>query len=63
MITKQEFIHAVGGVFTTRSKIAKALQYKDPHSIDKYLRGLERICGSRYLSEDVYEQIVKEGMT
>lgn len=62
MITKKTFERACGGVFVTRKKLAEVLHYKDPHSVDKYLNGLERICGSRYLTEDVYDRIVGEGL-
>lgn len=62
MITKQKLITAFGGTFTTRKKVAEALGYKDPHRVDKYLRGLDRINNSRYLSSDVADAILSQGL-
>ena len=44
--------------FVNRSEVAKALGYKDPHSVDKYLRGLPRI-GNRYFVGDVAGRILE----
>lgn len=63
MITKQRLIAAFGGPFTTRKQVAAALQYKDPKCIDKYLRGLEKVNGSRYFSADVADAILSEGLS
>ena len=62
MITRKAFETACGGAFVTRKKLADVLGFKDPHSVDKYLRGLERLCGSRYLTTDVYDRIVSGGL-
>lgn len=62
MFTKQKFINDLG-TFTTRKRVAEYLGYKDPHSVDRFLRGLERVAGTRYMSADVYERIVKEGLS
>ncbi len=63
MIRLKDFERACGGVFTTRKRVAEALQYKDPHTVDKYLYGLERFNGSRYLTADVYDRLVERGLT
>ena len=44
--------------FVNRSEVAKALGYKDPHSVDKFLRGLPRI-GNRYFVGDVAGRILE----
>ena len=59
MIAKKAFEKACGGAFTTRKRVADALGYKDPHSVDKYLRGLTKY-GGRYFTEEVYDRIVGE---
>ena len=63
MITRKAFEQACGGAFTTRKRVADALGYRDPHSVDKWLKGLERIGGTRYLTADVWDRIVEEGLT
>ena len=62
MITKETLVKAFGGPFTTRKKIATALNYKDPKSVDKYLKGLEKINGNRYYSADVADRILSDGL-
>lgn len=47
------------GDFLNRREVAMALGYKDPHSVDKYLKGLGRI-GNRYLIRDVAERVMEE---
>ena len=44
--------------FVNRAEVTRALGYKDPHSVDKYLKGLGRI-GNRYLISDVAERIAE----
>ncbi len=44
--------------FVNRAEVTRALGYKDPHSVDKYLRGLGRI-GNRYLIREVAERILE----
>ena len=63
MIKLKDFERACGGVFTTRQKVAAALQYKDPHSVDKFLYGLERLNGNRYLTADVYNRLIENGLS
>ena len=46
------------GEFVRRCDVADILGYKDPHSVDRYLRGLPRY-GTKYLAEDVADAIVK----
>lgn len=46
------------GEFINRAEVTRALGYKDPHSVDKYLKGLGRI-GNRYLISDVAERIAE----
>lgn len=47
------------GDFINRQEVANALGYKDPHSVDKFIRGLGRI-GNRYLIKEVAERISRE---
>lgn len=44
------------GDFVTRQEVARALGYRDPHSVDKYLKGLGKI-GSKYLVSEVAERL------
>lgn len=46
------------GDFVTRSEVARALGYKDPHNIDKYLKGLPRI-GLKYFVGDVADRLLE----
>lgn len=46
------------GDFVSRAEIARALGYKDPHRIDRFLRGLNRI-GYRYFVTDVAERLLE----
>ena len=45
--------------FITRQQVAVAMGYGDPHSVDQYLNGLQRI-GTRYFIEDVAQAIASE---
>lgn len=58
MFTKQKLIYDLGAI-TTRKKLAEYLGYKDPHSVDRFLHGLEKIAGTRYYTADVYERLVQ----
>lgn len=60
MLTKQKLITACGGNFTTRKKVAQALQYKNPASVAKYFTGLPKVNGTRYWTEDVVERIMED---
>lgn len=51
---------ASGCRFIKRRDIAVALGYKDAKSIDKYLRGLNKIAEGRYLVDDVAQAIIEE---
>lgn len=62
MFTKKKFVEDLG-TFTTRKRLADYLGYKDPHCVDRFLRGLERIAGTRYMSADVYDAIVERGLS
>ena len=62
VLTKTKLITALGGDFTTRKKIAEVLHYKNPASVDRYLKGLPRVCGTRYWTEDVVARILQEGL-
>lgn len=44
--------------FVNRAEVTRALGYKDPHSVDKFLRGLPRI-GNRYFVGDVAGRILE----
>lgn len=46
------------GDFVNRAEVMRALGYKDPHSVDKYLKGLSNI-GKRYLISEVAERIME----
>ena len=46
------------GDFVSRQEVARALGYKDPHSVDKYLKDLKGI-GKRYLIKEVAERIME----
>ena len=46
------------GDFVSRNEIAKAMGYRDPHSVDKFIKGLGRI-GNRYLIREVAERIIE----
>lgn len=46
------------GDFVSRAEVTRALGYKDPHSADKYLKGLGKI-GNRYYIGDVAERIME----
>lgn len=47
------------GDFVSRAEVTRALGYKDPHSADKFLKGLGKI-GNRYYIGDVAERIMEE---
>ena len=52
-----EMKRSVGGSsYIRRNEVAAHLGYKDPHNIDKYLDGLERI-GMAYFIPDVVDSI------
>lgn len=44
-----------GGSFITRQKLAQYIGMKDPHGVDRFLYGLERIDGRHYFIPDVAE--------
>lgn len=48
----------IGGEFVNRKEIAETLGYKDPHAVDRFIRGLPRI-GNRYYIGDVAERIIE----
>lgn len=43
--------------FITRQQLAQYMGKKDPHGIDKYLRGLERVDKSSFFIPDVARAI------
>lgn len=47
------------GDFVNRAEVARALGYKDPHSVDKYLKDLSSI-GKKYLIKEVAEKLMEE---
>lgn len=47
------------GDFVNRQEVARALGYKDAHSVDRFLKGLPNI-GRRYLIREVAEKIMEE---
>lgn len=50
-----------GAVVMTRSQLARALGYEDPHRIDKYIRQLTPVVGKKYLITEVAEEIIRIG--
>lgn len=42
-----------GGGFIKRQQLANYMGIKDPHNVDKYLHGLERVEGKYYFISDV----------
>lgn len=58
-MTKKELIKKLGDPFTYRQRVADVMNYKNPHCVDAYLRGLPRV-GTRYFSEDVAERILEK---
>lgn len=46
--------------FIKRSELAEVMGYKDPHNVDKYLKGLPKI-GSKYSVLDVAEAMAERG--
>ena len=42
-----------GGGFITRKSLADYLGYKDPHCVDKYLIGLDKVGGRYFFIPDV----------
>lgn len=47
----------VNAGFITRGQLAKYMGKKDPHDVDKFLYGLERV-GKNYFIPDVAESII-----
>lgn len=67
MATKTDYVmelrqFANGAVVITRKELAAALGYKDPHTVDKFLRGIAAVPGTKkYLIKEVAEAIMKGG--
>lgn len=56
--TEKDLVSFLGKTHATREEIARALGYKDTHSIDWALVGLKRIAvGKRYLISEVAEKL------
>ncbi len=47
-----------GADFITRADLARFLGIKDPHCVDKYLAGLQRIGNKYYFIPDVAEALM-----
>lgn len=43
--------------FITRQQLANYMGIKDPHCVDKYLHGLERVNGKFYFVTDVASRL------
>lgn len=61
-MTKTELVNEMkkfcgGSSFITRKKFAKFMGKKDPHSVDKYLYGLECADGIDYFIPDVADAL------
>lgn len=44
-----------GGAFINRTQLAAYLGFKDVHSADRFLYGLERVSGKKFFIPDVVE--------
>ena len=53
------FKAATGAAFITRGQLAKLMGMKDPHRVDRYLRGLDRIDKKYYYIPDVVEALIE----
>lgn len=51
----------VGAGFITRKDLARFMNRKDPHGVDKYLVDLERQDNKYYFIRDVAESILNKG--
>lgn len=49
----------VGAGYVTREELRRYMGYQDPHQVDRYLKGLERI-GKKYFIPDVVEVLLKQ---
>ena len=61
-MNKQEIVRTfrsiTGAVFITRKQLADLMGMKDPHGVDRYLKGLERIDNKYYFIPDVAEVLI-----
>lgn len=61
-MNKQEMIKSfqreTGSLFITRKQLAKVMGYKDAHSVDRYLAGLEKV-ERKYFIPEVIEEITR----
>lgn len=55
----KEFKTLNGSLFITRNELAKAMSYNDPHCVDRFLYGLERV-GKKYFIPDVVSALKRE---
>ena len=53
------FKTVTGAAFITRNQLKKLMGVKDPHCVDKYLRGLDRVNGKYYFIPDVAEALLE----
>lgn len=65
-MTRSELTQALqvhtGAIVITRKELAAAMGYKDPHTVDKFLRGIAAVPGTKkYLIKEVAEAIMKGG--
>ena len=56
---KEDLARAIGKPFTTKTKTARALGYKDYHSVNKFFLGVEKINGTRYYTYGIVEKILE----
>lgn len=62
-MTKQDVVSSFktktgGAVFITRKQLAELMGIKDPHYVDRFLKGLDRIDRKYYYIPDVVEMLL-----
>lgn len=61
-MNKQEIVRTfrsiTGAVFITRKQLANLMGMKDPHRVDRFLKGLDRIDRKYYYIPDVVEVLL-----
>jgi len=63
-LTKQELTADLkrfcgGASFCKRKQLADYLGYQDPHCVDRFLSGLEKVGASQFYIPDVVERILE----
>lgn len=62
MLNKKELVKRMesfsGGIFIKRKTLAECMGRSDPHSVDKFLKGLPRVDSDLYFIPDVADAII-----